>query len=668
MFSIVGKNAGFLIGMLVCTVVFVGCADKDLYDPDRDPNRNPEGGASNLDFSTSKTVKMDFNYDVTEGFVSNFRIYDQNPYNNDGTFKEELSPIAGGIHIAGQPLTRVLPSYAEELYLYTPSLFVPRLSHAVIANGMASFEQTTIPGSMDNTSRATPRSIGNKKIDRYLTTANDFDSDRDLKTDHYAFYEKPPKDVLTQISSTFKEGEKADSKFYADATVELKQDEGQGVRVYISILHAAGEYKNSLSYFTYTGEKSFKEFTEDEIKAIRVTNIFKYANTSNNSFNSGTHKNKGLTPGRYVQLEYYNEETGKYQKEFPVGTKIGWILHSNAFNGMRDSDGIKTGNNWYYSTPSWNQADKHGNNRTTYFQAPNGDKAPYNCFGFEDDWEGDGDCNDVIFRVLTDPVKAVVPPPSIEYEDIEDTETKTGILAFEDFWPEQGDYDLNDVIVEYNSTLTYLYQVKKEDGKIVEEGEVYLKKLNDTFTILNDGADYTNSFSYKMDVNPSYIKSIKIDGQDYIPVKDGSGFIVDICTSVKGLRLPKEYKVEIEFEYGKITQNEFAKLAAPYNPFILPVDSKYENAEIHLPNYRPTNRVNTKLFGTAHDHSDQKTLWYVGGKDNLYPFAIHLAEPKGKFKTPTEKARISESYDKYIIWVESGMKEEKDWYLYPNTK
>lgn len=659
------ENSKYFLALCawMVTFIFVGCEDKDLYDP----GKNPDGGkeASNLDFSTTKAVKMDFNYDVTEGFVSNFRIYDKNPYNNDGTFNDGLAPIASGINIAGKSVTRILPGYAEELYLYTPSLFVPVLSRATVENGIASFEQIAIPAKVDNSSRAFTRAIGNKKIDHYLTKADDFDNNRDLKKDHYAFYEKPPKEVLTMISTTFKEKEKADSKFYADATVELVQDEGQGIRVYISILHAAGTYKNSLSYFTYTGEKAFKEFTEQERNAIRVTNIFKYANTSNNSLNTGSDKGKGLTPGRYVQLEYYNEKTGKYQKEFPVGTKIGWILHSDAYNGMSDNNGIKTGNNWYYSTPSWNKADKNGDNRTIYFQVPNDNGAPYNCFGFEDDWSGDADCNDVIFRVLTDPIKAVIPPPSIEYEDIEEEETKTGILAFEDYWPEQGDYDLNDVVVEYNSTITYLYQVKKEDGKIVEEGEVYVKSINDVITILNDGADYNNSFSYKMDINPTFIKTIKVDGQIYTPVKDGSGFIVDICPNVTDVTLPQEYKVEIEFEYGKITQEEFAKLAAPYNPFILPVDSKYEGAEIHLPNYQPTSRVNKDLYGTANDHSDQQTLWYVGGKDNLYPFAIHLSEPKGKFTIPKEGKSISETYKQYIPWVESGMTKNKNWYLYP---
>ena len=30
-----------------------------------------------------------------------------------------------------------------------------------------------------------------------------------------------------------------------------------------------------------------------------------------------------------------------------------------------------------------------------------------------------------------------------------------GILAFEDNWPDKGDYDLNDMILKYNSVMYY---------------------------------------------------------------------------------------------------------------------------------------------------------------------------------------------------------------------
>ena len=46
--------------------------------------------------------------------------------------------------------------------------------------------------------------------------------------------------------------------------------------------------------------------------------------------------------------------------------------------------------------------------------------------------------------------------------------TVTGLLAFEDLWPSQGDYDMNDVIVEYKSTI-YQNALTGKAYKIVDE-------------------------------------------------------------------------------------------------------------------------------------------------------------------------------------------------------
>ena len=51
---------------------------------------------------------------------------------------------------------------------------------------------------------------------------------------------------------------------------------------------------------------------------------------------------------------------------------------------------------------------------------------------------------DAAIDVVTPELPNVGTPPS----DIENYSIKTGTLAFEDLWPNMGDFDLNDVIVE----------------------------------------------------------------------------------------------------------------------------------------------------------------------------------------------------------------------------
>lgn len=654
---------------LVLTLLW-GCTEKDLYDPEKDP-KNVGVEPCTLSFSTTQSVKLEFSYDVADGFVLLYDLYTENPFKEDGTIRTDLTPIAGGINVAGTAVTRVIPSHVKELYLHSSSLFVPVLSHAMIEGGVAKFSQVNLPGTAESRTAASTRTIGNRKIDKYLKATSDF---RITPSPVWHMYDliSPdaqkdiPAEVLTAFSQAFPDGQKTDAKFYRDATFEIQNDNnGQGAKVYVSVIYANCIFNNALSYFTYKTDKDFKNISATEKSNLEVINIFKYADVYNNAH---TDKKQGLTPGKYVQL-LYPDGKGGYSEYFPKGTKIGWILHSNAQNGSLSS-ALDLTKDWFYSTPEWNTADKHGNNRTIFFTTKDSNGESFNCFGFEDTLNGDGDCNDVLFHVLTDPSDAVVPPPSIDPEDIEKSETIKGVLAFEDNWPKQGDYDLNDVVVKYNSTISYVEKATAS-GSGVAYGETTVEKVTDRFSIIHTGAIYNNAFSYKVNIAPSLVKSIKIDGVAYTPVSDGSGFIIDLCPNVKSViepmvfgTTPKNYTVEMEFVEGAVKETAFVTQAAPYNPFISPAE--FPGVEVHLPMYPPTSRAKTSFFGTEDDRSEpDKQLWYVSGINNKYPFAIHLANANDNFVVPAEMEKIYNTYPQYTDWVNSGMTTNKDWYLYP---
>ncbi len=60
-----------------------------------------------------------------------------------------------------------------------------------------------------------------------------------------------------------------------------------------------------------------------------------------------------------------------------------------------------------------------------------------------------------------DPIEAITPDiPDVKPTDPDDSDivaeiTYRGILTFEDLWPYRGDFDMNDVVVEYESTVGY---------------------------------------------------------------------------------------------------------------------------------------------------------------------------------------------------------------------
>lgn len=676
--------------LLSMGLLVTACTDnKDYYDPEKEPGYVGKE-ASTLDFSTSQTVELQLNYDVANGFVSTFDLYTEYPLTSGGSLRTDLTPIAGGIDVKGTSKhSRVIPAHITKLYLYSGTMFVPLLSYAEINNGVANFQMMDVEIAETPDSRAgNAGSFWEKPISEYLTYADDLQSTTDAANKIYKFdlknpaiHNTIPPEILTAISSTFKEANIVDEKYYKDATIKLeKGKEGQGgVEVFVSMLHSGAGFYNSLSYFVYTGDKELTELSQAEVEALEIINLFRFADVYTNTISAAKKNTLGLTPGKYIQLKYKNEN-GELVNEFPVGAQIGWILHPNSFHTYDLSIGNNMGR--LFSVSYWNEAfnktknpEVFTNNYNIFFSATADNGDVYNCFGFEDQPKhaSDGDCNDVVFHVLTNPTDAINPPPSIteEEKDIENTENKKGILAFEDNWPEKGDYDLNDVVVKYSSAITYT-----QTGT----ADAFVKKVEDKFSLVHSGATFNNAFSYKIDIAPSAIKKITISTSggksgatetiDYTNkiVADGNGFIIDLCTGVLDVidpmttvANPQNYTVVMEFVDGAVSQNAFSGKAAPYNPFIA-AGGNYANAEVHLPMYTPTSRADMGLFGTEDDRSNKSTLWYVSGTNNKFPFAIHL-DGVDSFDYKIERQSIDITYPNYSKWVDSDMTEYKDWYL-----
>lgn len=106
----------------------------------------------------------------------------------------------------------------------------------------------------------------------------------------------------------------------------------------------------------------------------------------------------------------------------------------------------------YYSTPVLNKWGKS--------QAVTRQLDGYNCCvtGFDirpfGDNQSDYDFNDVMLKVTATPEKAIEPGEDIPVEEeVVVTESIHGTLAFEDQWPNAGDYDLNDFVVNYTYGL-----------------------------------------------------------------------------------------------------------------------------------------------------------------------------------------------------------------------
>ena len=229
-----------------------------------------------------------------------------------------------------------------------------------------------------------------------------------------------------------------------------------------------------------------------------------------------------------------------------------------------------------------------------------------------------------------------------------------GTIAFEDYWPQKGDYDLNDMVIDYN-----MLQILNADNDVVEiEGEIILRAV---------GAGFQNGFYIQLPFAADQILSYG----DYNLESDANLAVLEIFHNTFDLldngsntfinTDPDESYTEpyhLNFEIilvSPISSEEFNHLP-PYNPFITVNGNR--GREVHLAGYPPTSLADLSLFNTEDDNSDFNAGRYYKNANNL-PWAVHLPS---QWDYPIEKNEISWAYINFAEWAESGGTSMQNWY------
>ncbi|MBS4057065.1 MAG: LruC domain-containing protein [Bacteroidales bacterium] len=267
----------------------------------------------------------------------------------------------------------------------------------------------------------------------------------------------------------------------------------------------------------------------------------------------------------------------------------------------------------------------------------------------------------------------------------DDGDQLAGTLAYEDLWPGKGDYDFNDLIIDYN------FAVNKNSAEVVQS-------ITATFVIKAFGASYHNGFGFTLPtVLPSDIASVSgtnvenstvfsiagngvENGQSKatIIVYDDARRVMPQTTGGIGVNTQLEYAytepvtmvVTINFVDNAITYSELN--IGSFNPFII-VNSTLNGApgarglEVHLPNYEPSDLFDDTYFGQFDDNSSVADGRYFVTANN-HPWAINIAEG---FDWVIEFQDITGAYHMFAEWAQSGGTNYADWYLnntgYRNT-
>jgi LruC domain-containing protein len=435
--------------------------------------------------------------------------------------------------------------------------------------------------------------------------------------------------------------------------------------VWITFVHEGAGYTNALCYYKYNTKNP--PTTVKDIDTFYV--VFPNASYAGNG--------GGLYSGDKVKIG-----------TFDAGVSIGFVCISNGWNGSAVDDGLSQ----LFSDKNLNDVSNSELKQHTVLLYDDVNKQFY--IGCEDikrdNSSCDNDFNDIVFYAKSNPVKAISSQnvsladngvdtdkdgvsdlfdafpkdASLAYKNIFPEPDKFGTLAFEDSWPGKGDYDFNDLVVgyQYEQWCDATNKVKEMKCRLV---------------VRAIGAHYYHGFGFQLNVGSSevsWVKGSKIY-DDYIKLSnnqtensqntatiiafDNDYKLVNrpsgsMLNTEEGSAFQKPDTLDIQIVFGK-PQTASALGTAPFNPFIF-IDGD-RGKEVHLPGYAPTTLVNKKYFGTYHDNTNGKDVFYK--TLNNLPYAINIPET---LEYPLERQSIHYGYLKFAYWAQSGGTIFTDWY------
>lgn len=438
----------------------------------------------------------------------------------------------------------------------------------------------------------------------------------------------------------------------------------EDAEVWLTFTHEGAGYKNSLGFYTYDSKNPPKSVAD--IKEIKF--VFPNASLkgSGGSMISGDKVNIG---------------------KFPAGVTIGLVLFQNAWNGKETNTlatALFTNDNL---NPEKTEELRRHNVLLRY-------KDTF-IIGFEDmrrDAGSDNDFNDLMVYATSNPISAISidgvqetekpidtdgdgvldildeypTDPERAYNNYYPSKDVWGTLAFEDLFPNSGDYDLNDLVVSYRYTM-----VSNAKNQIVE--------MTADYKPIAAGATYKNGFGVQFPFSSDLIQYVKGGNITAGYTKfNGNGteagqkkaVIIpfdDVTTMIKNsnganfintsLDLPKTTGETASLFISFVSPISSSTLgSSPFNPFL--ISNSRRGMEVHLPGTMPTELADLTKLGINDDATNPAANIYYVTKKN-YPWALNFS---GDFKYPIEQAAINTAYLHFFDWAASGGSSYKDWY------
>ncbi|MEI7677334.1 MAG: LruC domain-containing protein [Bacteroidales bacterium] len=697
-------KARIALVLLSAFVVIVSCT-QDLSFNNSTPTQNLLG--FNFENSSQTSINLqfrDFNDNPMKGV--SLEVYASNPYESNGyNMKSNAKLCMKGITGLDGRFSSVFsfPKNQDSVYVRVLS---PSFNKVTILERTSALTKTIYPvgyGAKMNTLRAVGDTDPKLYTRNSLRLPNAADlwvlGNYNLSTGLPNFLlptnEPIPSDLLSRINQALPEGDGSPSKFLPLNKPQWFVNNGVTNINFIAEAHAwvtfVGEgagVNNTLAYFYYPTNNPPKTAAEIKKRIVIFPN------------SSAVGSGGALVPGNTVMLKYYDETTSTWKETFPAGTTVSWYLATNGWMGNSEYGNYMFNNSInQYSLDYLNNGSK---DQTIMLYDSEYQRL---ILGIEDisctDVDGygkfasDQDFNDVMYIIRTDPVNAVDLPKFNKLNDLDDNDhdgvpnqnddypndperaynnyypnaSTFGSLAFEDNWPNKGDYDFNDLVLDYR-----IMYVTNAAGAV--------KDVFPTIRVRAIGAQYRNGFAFEINGDPNNVQSVTevyagpgnlLNGSlfsiysngcergqskivipffdnAYTPFGNVSGYLNTISGTTN------IYPLQIAKKITFINPVSVASLGElPYNPFI--VVNQERGREVHKPGKSATTLADRSLFLTFEDLTNQTTQWYVGSQN--YPWVIDTPIP---FDYPAEGNRIESAFLKVNDWILSRGTQYIDWY------
>ncbi len=446
------------------------------------------------------------------------------------------------------------------------------------------------------------------------------------------------------------------------------------VELSMSFITEAAAYCNCFGYYYYkTGEAPT---TVAEGMALDKFIIFPNASIAGSPFTLGsvsaqetaTNRSayKGYSPiesGDRVKLLFKDPETGEVSTYFPAGYTVGFFLVANAYdigwrrNGANDATGVdydmtshlNFGVNYNFDYPDRKKmantypicSNVHMNHsslgtklRYVSFNEKVSDEE-YIIFGVED--ATDFSYTDMVFTIESSDPWMTHRNRLYEWTEIEST---IGLYAFEDKWPEEGDYDMNDAIIRHTRQRTI-----DSDNK--------LAAVTDYFEIVSEDNAASNVNAFSVQIPEEQIGEISYS--DGVVAEPSTSSYV-IFPNIKRAKKGAKASITRKFSEKTLDANSLT-----YNPYLIAnadLNMEEDRAEIHLADHKITT-LGLKYYSGTVVNSEWYTSRFISG-DGRFPFAISIPLPDWNPSAPA--VRIDETFAKFLPWVTSNGSKYQDWY------